>query len=425
MKKAGLIAIVVLLLLSGGAAVGAVLFLKNYKVVHLPPFEISNFFGQAEIYSGAQKKWRTANRADLIGEKEKLRTAAQSEVDFSMPKAIFLRLKENSQTEGRSQWPFVKEHPFRLYLDRGALFVAIDKNFDERALEISTPSMLALASKGAVFQIAVDARSGLKKTWVGVLRGEVKVRKRSLRAWLKRQFVTLHGLERSDATFGLAPTAAAKVSREEWNEMKEAYELVEKASQSDAIQLDLSKKAGNMFEFVFDHGTFYTPKIGFCNRDFMMDEASGEVYLQVEYDVLPPGSFVGTYLKTRGFDLSQFKTLKFQVKKDAEEGFPDTFRVEMKSKSGVMRAFAPSQFKPDWETIELPLHFAKSAPIDEITFVFTHQKVGEYKKGILYFKNFSLVPFTEPTAGEPLPSQEIKVALAEPLKQAVPKPQQT
>ncbi len=424
MKKTIIGLLIFLLFLAVGAG-GAVFYLFKYKTVHLSPFQIANFFGQAELYSASQMKWRSANRGDLLGEKDQLRTPAQSEVDFNMAKSIFLRLKENSQVEGRTQWPLVKENPYRLYVKQGVLLISIDKAFDERAVEVITPTLVAVASKGAVLRVTVDARAGLKKTWVGVLRGQVKVRKRSLRAWLKRQYVILHGHERSDASQGIAPSAAAEISREEWNQIKEAYELVEKGSSSDAIQMDLSKRAGNMFEFVFDHGTFFTPKIGFCSRDFLVDESSNEVYLQAEYDVFPFGSYAGIYLKTRGFDLSKFKTLKFEIKKDLEEGFPDSFRVEMKAKSGVVRAFAPGQFKPDWETIELPLHFAKTSPIDEITFVFTHQKAGEHKKGILYFKNFTLIPFTEPTAGEQIPSQEIKVALAEPLKQAVPRPQQT
>ncbi|HXV28403.1 MAG TPA: hypothetical protein VD913_05495 [bacterium] len=418
MKKGGLIGFLIVLLVLAGIAAGAASYIIKYQIVHLPPFEINNYFGQAEIFTGPQKAWRSANRGESFGEKDRLRTPAQSEIDFGFQKSIFLRLKENSQVAGRSQWPFVKEHPFRLSLERGVLLGAIDKSFDERKLEISTPTLVAVASSGAVFRVVVDESSGLTKTWIGVLRGEVKVRKRSLRAWFKRQYVTLRGLERSDAASGLDPKPAERVSREEWNDMKEAYELVQKGSLSDADQLDLSKRAGNMFKHVFDHGTFYTPKVGFCNRDFLVDEGSNEVYLQVEYDVFPPGSFVGVYLKTRDFDLAKFKTLKFDVKKDPEEGFPDTFRVEMKAKSGVMRAFAPGQFKPEWETIELPLHFAKPAPIDEITFVFTNAKVGEHKKGILYFKNFTLVPFSETASLEPVPSEEVKVALAEPLKRA-------
>ena len=113
--------------------------------------------------------------------------------------------------------------------------------------------------------------------------------------------------------------------------MRETYEMNMKTAAQEARDLDLSKRAGNFFENVFDHGTFYTENVGYTVRDFFEDKASGDVYLEAEYDVFPANSFVGLYVLTRDLDAQNYGGLRFDVRQKPEEGYPDRFYLEIKS----------------------------------------------------------------------------------------------
>ncbi len=353
-----------------------------------PPFEISNFFGTVEVFSHKENKWIPARRGQLVGVKDRIRTGFDSEVDFLVPDQINLRIKEDSVVEVKGPRLFEKGLTFRLYLKQGALLASTFKDFTGKSFEISSPILIATAAKGTVFRPAIEWRPESRKGWVGVLRGVVKVRPNSL--W-NRKWVILRGLQKTFMLRGGLPSDPVRVSRDDWNEMKEAYELVDRSAAFEARQMDLSKEAGNFFEYVFDHGTFFAPKVGYAIREFIKDEKSGEVHLEMEYDVFPLGSFVGMYMKTRDFDLNNFEGLEFQVRRAPNEGFPDSVRIEMKDRYSVVRAFAPKNFRQQWQIMKLPFQTTRGTPVTEMTIVVLNDKAGEHKKGVLHFRNFRLI----------------------------------
>ncbi|MBI4711554.1 MAG: hypothetical protein HY767_03725, partial [Candidatus Omnitrophica bacterium] len=179
---------------------------------------------------------------------------------------------------------------------------------------------------------------------------------------------------------------------------KETYELLAKSAAMEAEQINLSKLAGNFFDVVFDHGTFFTPKIGYAGREFFKDPDLGQVLLETEYDVFPAGSFCGVYIKTRDFDISKYAGLSFEIRRKGEEGVPESFFIELKSRGNVVRRFAPRNFEKDWKPIEFDFHANKSIVVNEVVFVFTNARVGEAKKGMLEFRNINLIPLP-PDAG--------------------------
>ncbi|MBI4115765.1 MAG: FecR domain-containing protein [Candidatus Omnitrophica bacterium] len=351
------------------------------------PFEIKNFLGSAEIYSPSQKRWIPLTRGKTLGLREKIRTGEKGEVDLQIPDQIQLRLKKNSQLEGRGPKFLEKELTFRLHLLRGRLIGSTQKKFQNRKLEVLTPVLVA-AVRGTEFQ--VESNPEKQEATVGVLRGIVEVR--SIKA---RKSVTVRGLERTGVKGRGAPTIPIRITRQEWDQLKEAYELIGKSAFLEARQLDLSKEAGTLFQFVFDHGTFYTPQFGFAEREFIKDETTGKVHLKVDYDVFPVGVVVGVYIKIRDLDLFQFKSLSFQARGDADEGFPESFRVELKTKEGITRLFTPRDLKATWQDFQFPLTVTKPTPISEMTLVFSNEKAGEHKKGTVYFKELNLEPKTE------------------------------
>ncbi len=336
----------------------------------------------AEIYSGKDKTWVPLRRGQFLRSDDKIRTGPGIEVDLQVPDQIQMRLKENSELTGQGGKIFDKETTYRLQLLKGRILGSTEKGFEKRRMEISTPVLVA-AVRGTQFQVGFDAVAEHAK--VEVLRGSVEVR--SLRV---PEVVIVKGLQKTEVSKKGAPSAPVQVTREEWDQLKEAYELSSRSALLEAQQLDLSRKAGSLFNYVFDHGTFYTPDMGFADREFFQEKTGLSSYLQLKYDVFPAYCYVGMYMKIRDLDLAKFKSVSFDARGDEEEGWPDEFRIEVKTKNGIVAAFTVKDLKPTWRSYQFPIRLSRSAMVTEMTVVISNVKVGSNKKGSVYFRNFNL-----------------------------------
>ncbi len=354
------------------------------KITRLPPLEITNFTGRPETYSRKGKKWMPLERGTLFASGDRIRTDAQSEVDIRADNQATLRLKENSELERKPISRRAKADSYRLYLIRGLILGATERKAEiEEWLEVSTPAIVA-AIRGTVFAVKADEPS--KKSWIGVLRGTVEVQ-----STRKPDKVSVHDMEKAESNPDGTLVKPVRVSQTEWNEMKEAYELIEKNAAEEAGQLDLSLQAGGLFKNVFDHGTFFTPKVGYAWRTFEKN-ADGKVILSIEYDVFPRGAFVGMYMKIKDLNLMDYESLQMRVSRVPETGYPEAFKIEVKSKGQVVRAFTPKVFKKEWQTMRFPFRAAKDTPVSEIVFVFSNEKAGEFTRGALRFSDVQLLP---------------------------------
>ncbi len=400
--------------LAGAATVaaGAVLFWLFLGGGGSVPFEIANFAGQPEVFT--HNKWVPVNRGDVLRSGDKIRTGEDTELDLLLRDKVTIRVKANSEVTNKNT-----AQDARLYLARGALLGATTKSFKGERMEITTPVSVA-AVLGTLF--LVEHKPEVTTTWVGVLQGHVEVRSSDRFA---KESVSVGNLQRTVIGPNKKPEAPAKISRDDWLNMKESYELIQREANFEQKQQDLSKKVGNLFEHVFDHGTFYMPKFGFASREFVLDETTGEVTFDLDYDVFPRGSFAGIYIKTRDFDISKFEKLEFMIRRGVDKDYPEAFRIEFKSRGQVLRAFAyrdmntEQQIKKDWRMESYPLSASKTTLVDEITFVFSHDQVGEFKKGGLQLRNLTLTPKKE----EPKPAA-VKPAV-KPVQEAVPAAQET
>ena len=140
----------------------------------------------------------------------------------------------------------------------------------------------------------------------------------------------------------------------------------------------------------------------------------------------PKGSFCGVYFKTRDFDISKYAGFSFEIRRKADEGAPDSFYIELKSKGNVARRFAPKTFEKTWKTVEFDFHAKKPLIVNEMVFVFTNARVGEAKKGIIEFRNVKLIPLPEVPATVPqvvVPAAGAAVSPSQPVaSQTVPVP---
>lgn len=398
-------------------------------------WEIVSFDGDAQVMSYPDRTWHAPVRGEELREGQKLKTGTNGVVNFRVEDKIMLRLKENAELLNKNCRIQDQKDIYKLHFNKGILLGATTREFDREVasgaatFSVTTPRSI-VTPYGAIFRILVSGAGGLAEDRVGVLRGSVEMMPVSF--LFPKQGVRIRGLERADLVDGTVQDVK-KVSPDEWQEMKEAYELLEKSAAMEAQQIDLAKEAGSFFQkVVFDHGTFFTPKSGYAGREFFKDPDSGAVLLEMEYDVYPPGSFVGVYTKTRNFDASLYDGLTFDVRRKDEEGFPDSFSIELKSKGNVARRSAARGFKKDWTPVEFKFSASKATPVSEVVFVFTNDRVGEAKKGVLEFRHFNLTPKKEPppapkpaaqpaqTAPQPTPAPAAQFAV--PVQ---PKPQTT
>ncbi len=395
-------------------------------------FEILGFEGDAQIYDLQSRSWRVPKRGEEFVTSQKLRTGAEGVINLQVEGQIMLRLKENAELQSKECRAKGQKDIYKLYLDKGVLLGATTKAFDQKVVAgraiffvITTPYGVVTPNR-AVFRIVAGRNSGEDK--VGVLRGFVEVAPASL--FFRKQGFRVRGLEEATLVDGSVRTPK-RVNTEEWQEMKEAYELLAKSAAMEAEQINLSKLAGSFFNVVFDHGTFFTPKIGYSGREFFKDPDSGNILLETEYDVFPAGSFCGVYFKTRDFDISKYAGLSFEIRRRADEEAPKSFFIELKSKGNVIRRYAPKIFEKTWKLVEFDFHAPKSLPVNEVVFVFTNARVGEAKKGMLELRNLELIPLpvlapatlqTEALAAAKTPSEPVVSPAPRAVAAAAPAP---
>lgn len=402
-KKTGGFAFVLILILLC-VAFGLGYYHYAVPVTAVQNLEIKEVAGEVQHYSRESGEWSAAKSGDILAMGDRLATGEASEVNFGADDQIKVRLKGLSEFTYKGAAFLEKQPLMRFALDDGVMFIATQKGLGKEFFEIVTPHFRTKAKSG-YFRIEVDREQG--NTSVGLLRGNAEVFKNELFA---KEGVTLKGLESIKAEQGKASNAPARVTRDEWKQMNEVYDLILKSEADEGVQMDLAKEAGDFFGFVFDHGTFYTPKFGYCGREFFRDPDSGEVLMEMEYDVFPRGSFSGAYIKVRDMDLEKFEAIQFDIRRVEDEGFPQNVRIELKNKSGTVRAFAAKSPNRQWETLTFPLHVRKETDLNEVTFVFMHDRVGEFKRGALQLRRVTAIPKPEQERVEDVGAGGILVA---------------
>lgn len=388
------LALFVLLLLGAGL----IALLYNQTPVQVPAFEIQSFAGKTEISLDGQT-WLIPNRSEGIGNGNWLTTGPEGEADLLFGKNTFIRVKENAKIQIQSPQVFSKALA-RIHLEKGTVLIS-SQNED---IQVSVPGKPTAKNNGFLYDLfarffvsaqnATFLTSALPESQtyqVSVLKGEVQVH-----PGIPYTSTHLKNLEMI-AGGGFRKEV---ISEPEWVKVREAYEITPKSAAREAAQVNLAKKSGNLFTYVFDHGTFYQEKWGWSNREFIEpEEAGAPVYVQAEYDVFPKGSWVGFYLKTRNLDLAKIKNFSLDAKRAPGKDYPDYIRIEFKTKFSIARTFAVKMLREDWQTFSFPISFSKETPITEITIMFTNDKVGPNKVGAVELKNFnlSLAPESAPS----------------------------
>ena len=108
-----------------------------------------------------------------------------------------------------------------------------------------------------------------------------------------------------------------------------------------------------------------------------------------------------------------------EARRPREGGYPNNVKIELKSKSGIVRAFVVKMVKKEWGTYEFPLNFKNSTLINEVTFVFANDRVGEHKKGRIQIRKITLEPAAPAPVQAVIPTLESESA-SEPVFEQIP-----
>ena len=130
-----------LFLVLGALAALPFLFYRQPKNVLF--YQVQNFIGPAEVYSGKAKVWAPLRRGDSLTTNDKIRTGANAEIDLGVPDQLSFRVKENSQLEVKGPKLFARTAAYRLQLVRGFLVGSTQKHYSGMPVEISTPTLIA------------------------------------------------------------------------------------------------------------------------------------------------------------------------------------------------------------------------------------------------------------------------------------------
>ncbi len=362
-------------LLAGLAAALSIFGLELNRQVPIRILSVSN---QTEMFRQPDG-WRAVQEGNLLLERDRIRTGANSSALLEFSPRLVLLLERNSQMKGRSS-TFMEAPRHEVHLLDGSLLGATWASGEE--LRIFTPQAL-FRIREAVFRILVDDRNDVDTVYV--LDGEVEVVRREDKT---SETVVVGPLQKIEVR-GRVATRPETLSLREWQSAFRAYQIRPRGHAFHSRQQRISRHAGDLFRYVTEHGDFYTPNHGYSEREFFHDRASGKSVLRMYYDIFPATAFVGTYMLLNRPDLSPYEALEVDVRTDGAS--PGIVYLEMKFRGSAVRTFMFRNLEQEWKTYRVALG-AQTHTIDEIVIYVRHGSSGEIRQGTLFFRNFHLVP---------------------------------
>ncbi|MBI1978116.1 MAG: FecR domain-containing protein [Candidatus Omnitrophica bacterium] len=363
---------------------GLALFLVTPTSSEPYRYEIRRFSGTAAIYTRRTREWlkvtRRSHGENLAYPRDKIKTEKDADLDLAIPDVFDLRLKESSEIE---MLPRKSESVWRMKLLRGAILGFPHKHLEDETLEIETSLFRALIPR-ASFLIQKAENNGCS---IGILEGTAEIYPHG-----SKEAVHLKMLEMLTVTQNRAlPLTPKRVNYQEWRKLSEVRDLSTVTAEQIAEQIDLRKKAGTLFKYVFDEGVFFKPNWGFANREFYEEGEPKGVVLRLDYDVYPKDSFSGMYFKVRDLDLSKAKHLTFSLRGSSEKELLQQFRIELKDQFSIVRGFAVKPITRDWRFYGFDFSAPKATPVSELVFVFENSRVGALAtNGTVYLKDINI-----------------------------------
>ena len=154
-----------------------------------------------------------------------------------------------------------------------------------------------------------------------------------------------------------------------------------------AAPADHDLPAVDLMEVRQDMGAF--SEAGRAKASFQIIESAGNSpTLEIQYDVSQRYSYSGVYIHYNDLDVTERRSLFFQIKGDEQEGFPETIKLELKYQGEYVQ-FEHIPLKSTWTDAQILLP-VNSQKVDEVTFVIENSAAGKNRKGKVLIRSLAL-----------------------------------
>jgi hypothetical protein len=117
--------------------------------------------------------------------------------------------------------------------------------------------------------------------------------------------------------------------------------------------------------------------------------------MRLDYDVDSTNpAFNGFWMKLNGFNANNYKMISFWVKGDAETGFTNAFKVELKNNIGETGKYYVNGISGNWQKIEIPLkdfaYINDFSELSEFVIVF-EDRIADPKEGTIWLDDIYFI----------------------------------
>jgi len=185
--------------------------------------------GGVEIFDKGRGQWEKAPAELALRKGDIVRTAEGASAVFEAPSLYTIKVKDASEFEVAGLTRRALKGMAAISLKSGRMFVDIEKKFQGSQFKIFTHTAETKAL-GTRFMVEA-AEEGEKRTWIGVLEGEVEVKSafeppRYARA---KQTVIVKEGQKTEVHQNAVPGSPQKLLDAEWKILRELYQLSRKA----------------------------------------------------------------------------------------------------------------------------------------------------------------------------------------------------
>lgn len=187
------------------------------------PLSILSLSGNVAIYSSREQKWITASKGMTLSGNDIVRTGRDSQIDIVGNGLFTIRLKGDSELKTLAMLPRFRKGLISYEVAKGEILVDITEKFKGSRFEIYTPQALAKA-RGTSFAMAISGAGGSDKTWLAVIDGIVEIGSR-YPIYAAKEAVLVKAGQKTEVLYSQPPTPPSLLLEEEWNRLKELYQI--------------------------------------------------------------------------------------------------------------------------------------------------------------------------------------------------------
>jgi tetratricopeptide (TPR) repeat protein len=213
-----------------GALVAALVAVLVYSYAFAPQAPVLHGIkGTVKIFDASRKEWAFAEESRRITVNDIVKTFGDGNADISLEDLYSMRLKSGSEIKVARLNSRMRKRAIRFEIKKGKVLAYYNRRAGEEKgqFELETEAALVTAV-GTDFML--EAIPKLRKTWLGVLDGVIKVTSLRLPEGIipGEATVLVRPRHKTEVFEGMAPNRPERMMEEEWFDMRELYSIGKK-----------------------------------------------------------------------------------------------------------------------------------------------------------------------------------------------------